>query len=99
MIEFNVDDDFIYTKLENLIPLDDPILLNHYYRLREIFVDKYLDYGKEFIINQNFYLLKKINDKNISEDTFLYELKNSFTKNEILYLTASLFACEGIRIR
>ena len=98
MINFT-EDDFINLKLENLIPLDDTILLNHYYRLREIFVSRNIDYGKEFLINQNANLLLKINDKGLSEETFFHELKNGFTKNEILFLASSLFASEVTRIR
>lgn len=98
MINFT-EDDFINLKLENLIPLDDTILLNHYYRLREIFVSRNIDYGKEFLINQNANLLLKMNDKGLSEETFFYELKNNFTKNEILFMSSSLFASEGTRIR
>jgi hypothetical protein len=99
MIEFDVENDFMYLKLENLIPLNDPILLKHFYVLREIFINKYMDYGKEFLLNQHGYMLRKLNDKELGEDTFFSELKNNFTRNEILFLAASLFACEGTRIR
>ena len=55
MIEFNVDDDFIYTKLENLIPMDDPILLNHYYFIIIYFIRSLLIYNVCYFITL-FYL-------------------------------------------
>ncbi len=99
MINFDAEKDFMFLKLENLIPLNDPILLEHFYTIREMFINKYMDYGKEFLLNQHGHLLIKLNDKELGEDTFFSELKNNFTKNEILFLSASLFASEGTRIR